>query len=151
MKRWSGAESYGFTAIELIIVIAIIAIILAIAIPAYANYQDKQSLRSALSQVESDLRNAQVKTKATSVQYKVEFVADSKTYSITPLPNGAISTVTLPGNVVAANAVAITYLLPFATSEASVTFGGVIQLRTPRGTMGTIAVADATGLITTAP
>lgn len=148
MKRWSGAKLDGFTAIELIIVIAIAAIILAIAIPAYANYQDNQSLRSAVSQVESNLRNAQAKSKATSVQYEVRFSANSNTYFITPAPSGITPTVMLPGNVIATAAVKITYWQPIQTVESS---GGVIQLKTPRGAIGTITVLDATGLITTTP
>jgi prepilin-type N-terminal cleavage/methylation domain-containing protein len=162
MKRWSGAKSYGFTAIELIIVIAIAAIILAIAIPLYNNSLDRQNLRTALSQVESDLRNTQAKSKATSIPYEIMFsiTAPNNTfYSIYSHPTTGLQTlvakVPLPGNVVVSNITygggepnTITYYQPVSAKE---TDGGTITLRTPRGTTGQVIVAAITGRITVSP
>ena len=82
MKRWSGAESGGFTLIEAIIAIAIFAIIIAIAIPVYSNFTDNNKISTSISQIEADLRNAKQKATATGTTYQVSYTTNSTYYSI---------------------------------------------------------------------
>ena len=83
MKRWSGAKLDGFTAIELIIVIAIAAIIMAIAIPVYNNFSENNKISTNLSQIEADLRNAKQKATASGTTYQVSYTTNATYYSIT--------------------------------------------------------------------
>jgi len=150
----------GFTALELIIVIALVAILMAVAIPWYLNYQDQQRLRVALSQVEADLRNAQVKSKSTSTPYDVVFnpnAPNNTYYSIYRHPESGlqtlVATVPIPGNVVISNITyqgnepnTITYYQPVFTKE---TDGGTITLRSPNGLAGRVVIAMITGRVAT--
>jgi prepilin-type N-terminal cleavage/methylation domain-containing protein len=107
----------GFTLIELIIVIVIVGILAGIAIPTYANYQARLTLQTALSQVESDLRNIQTKAKATGVNYQAIFSNTATTYQ---LQGGTYQESNkLPAGVKTVTSTTITYYPAYLQSEST--------------------------------
>ncbi|MEI6310469.1 MAG: prepilin-type N-terminal cleavage/methylation domain-containing protein [bacterium] len=107
----------GFTLIELIIVIVIVGILAGIAIPTYANYQARLTLQTALSQVESDLRNIQTKAKATGVNYQATFPTDTSTYWLNGVPKGLPAGVTITNSSI----ITITYYPAYSPYESTST------------------------------
>lgn len=66
----------GFTLIELMVVVAIIAIVTAVAIPAYMTWKPRNQIRSAVSQVQSDLNRAKMRAVETRRQCRVVFTTN---------------------------------------------------------------------------
>lgn len=129
----------GFTLIELIIVIVIVGILAGIAIPTYANYQARLTLQTALSQVESDLRNIQTKAKATGVNYLATFPTDTATYLLNGVPKG------LPAGVtITSSSVTITYFPAYSSTESTST--GTVTLRSRNLANGWLSV-NSMGMI----
>jgi len=78
---------YGFTMIELLIVVAIMSILTGAILPGFNSYVTNQNLRQAQEQIKNDLRSTQIKALAGSfsddinVKYwGVHFRPDSGTY-----------------------------------------------------------------------
>ncbi|MCR4432851.1 MAG: prepilin-type N-terminal cleavage/methylation domain-containing protein [Caldiserica bacterium] len=146
----------GFTLIELVLVIVIAAILLAVAVPWFSNYLDYKALQTAMRQVEADLRNAQQKSKAASVPYKVELAPGNTFYKIWAAPPGQaeqlIETKELPQGVKVSGNTAtdykIVYYQPTYTSETN---GGVITFISPKGRTGQLTVTPTTGKISLSP
>ena len=124
MKRWSGAKSYGFTAIELIIVIAIAAIIMAIAIPLYNNFSNNNKISTSISQIEADLRNAKQKATASGTIYQVSYFRDSTFYSVSG--NGSSVDVPLNGGVMITSSGTISLYPAYETSRKQTSSGTIV-------------------------
>ena len=59
---------YGFTMIELLIVVAIMSILTGAILPGFNSYVTNQNLRQAQEQIKNDLRSTQIKALAGSFQ-----------------------------------------------------------------------------------
>lgn len=149
-------KNKGFTLTELVIVMVIASILIAVAVPWFSNYLDYKALQTAMRQVEADLRNAQQKSKAASVPYKVELKPGNTFYKIWAAPSGQaeqlIETKELPQGIkISGNTAADYKIVYYQPTYQSETNGGVITFVSPRGRTGQLTVTPTTGKISLSP
>ena len=71
---------HGFSLIEMMIVIIIIAVMTAIAIPAFADWRERQSVRSAAQSLMAHMKQARVLAIAENRTVSITFTSTSYTY-----------------------------------------------------------------------
>jgi type IV fimbrial biogenesis protein FimT len=130
----------GFTALELMIVIAIIAILAALAVPSFRTALDKQRISRAAEAVLADLRWARAEAIKRNRPVRVTFTTGgSWSYTINIVPALAVSDDILPKTVNGSD-------FP-ATTLSSANFAGDVAYTTFDPTRG-IALNDGTVTLT---
>jgi len=74
------SNQYGFTLLEVIIVMAIMGIMAAIAVPAFSDWRSKQAVRSASQALLSSMKQARVLAVAENRNVSISFTSNSYTY-----------------------------------------------------------------------
>lgn len=72
----------GFTLIEMMIVIAVIGILSAVSLFGWMGYQNNVNLRTAASEVMSDIASSRQRALSEGIQYCIQFADGSPNYSI---------------------------------------------------------------------
>ena len=80
-------DKKGWTLLELIIVVTVLGLLSGLAIPTYRSQIKNANLKSAKSNILSNLKLAQSKALSERTLYRVKFDASTKTYQIGSDPN----------------------------------------------------------------
>ena len=135
-------KKWGFTLIELIIVIAILSIVLAIAAPNFTAYRDNTNLREAARDISSDIQLYKQRAVSENVQYSITFNSGTNDYVIkrvaalvgTKQVGAGNSSIKILGAPIFSGGVPTITLLPRGTSTA----GSLILQHTTRLSEATI-------------
>lgn len=79
---------YGFTLVELVLVMVIIGVIGAIAMPRFAQASARQQLAAAAKRIESDLEKARHQARANSNWVTIRFDTATNSYEYAPMTGG---------------------------------------------------------------
>ncbi|ATX82595.1 MSHA pilin protein MshA [Mariprofundus ferrinatatus] len=79
-SRDSFSGQYGFSLLEMIIVIVIVGVMSSVAIPAFSSWKEKQSVRSASQSLLSHMKQARVQAVAENRSVSLSFTSTGYTY-----------------------------------------------------------------------
>ena len=94
----AGAETRGFSILELIIAMGILAIVLAIAYPSYNRMVANGNLRTAARDIQSDIASLKGRAVAENSQFTVFFDTGANSYTITRISDGAVISTKSPAS-----------------------------------------------------
>jgi len=134
-------KTYGFSLIELIIVVGLIAILTSIAVPTYINKIREQELKTSAQELLTDIRRTSVKSQTSieGVSWMIQVDAESNEYFVYKCPATAelVATLSLSSdNTIFKNAANIHFAKN--SSEISTDLCGSLDVTTP--TSGKITV-----------
>jgi len=130
-------KTYGFSLIELIIVVGLIAILTSIAVPTYINKIREQELKTGAQELLTDIRRTSVKSQTSieGVSWMIQVAPTSNTYSVykCSTPNEAlVASLSLSSdNITFQNTLPVNIHFAKNSSEISSTLCGGIASTAP--------------------
>jgi type IV fimbrial biogenesis protein FimT len=103
------ARPRGFTAVELLVVLALVGVLASLAAPSFFEQLARRRLEGVATELTSDLQYARTQSVSNRVDVRLRTTNSGKAYVVENAASAAFKTVNLPSGVTATDSITVTF------------------------------------------